>query len=241
RSRYSGSYLLEELPGVLPPFGPADDVTESKAAYMAIGEGAMTASPLQVAAAHATLARGGLYISPTFVQPRSRPADNPQTVYPLHLSPAACDRALRGMERSANFAHPDGAERGTTVQIGYADGSSEPVFNTPGVTVFAKSGTAQPPPLLARDADDKIVRDEEGKAVVARTGNHAWVVALVRPDGEPRPTHAIACVVEYGGSGGRTAGPIVNQIIRALATEGYLGGLALQAVQPSPVGSENPS
>lgn len=238
--RYSGSYLLEESSGSLAAFGPDDTVTESEAAYMAIGEGAMTASPLQVAAAHATLARGGLYISPTFVQPHSRPEDNPQTWHQLHLSPAACDRALRGMERSANFAHPDGTRRGTTVQIGYEDGSSEPVFNTPGVTVYAKSGTAEPPLLLARDAEGKIARDEKGKAIVARSGNHAWVVALVQPDGEPRPTHAVACVVEYGGSGGRTAGPIVNQIIRALAVEGYLGDAALQAVQPAPVGPENP-
>lgn len=229
--RYSGSYLLEELPGVLPPFGPQDRITESKAAYMAIGEGAMTASPLQVAAAHATLARGGLYISPTFVQPQSRPADNPQTVYQLHLSPAACDRALRGMDRSANFDDPDGTIRGTTSRIGYENSRSEPVFNTPGVKVFAKSGTAEPPPLLARDENDRIMRDDNGRAQVARTGNHAWVVALVQPEGEPRPTHAIACVVEYGGSGGRTAGPIVNQIIRALAIEGYLGPAALEAVQ----------
>lgn len=237
--RYSGSYLLEESPGVLPAFGPDDDVTESKAAYMSIGEGAMTASPMQVAAAHATLARGGLYISPTFVQPRSRPEDNPQTVYNLYLSPAACDRALRGMDRSANYTNADGAKRGTTVQIGYDNGTSEPVFNTPGVKVFAKSGTAEPPPLLARDKEGKILRDDEGKAIVARTGNHAWVVALVQPDGESKPTHAIACVVEYGGSGGRTAGPIVNQIIRALAVEGYLGETALQGVQPESATAAN--
>ena len=193
----------------------------------------MTVSPLQVAAAHATLARGGLYISPTFVQPQSRPADSPQTWHQLHLSPAACDRALRGMDRSANFTHPDGAKRGTTVQITYADDTTEPVFNLTGIRVLAKSGTVEPPPLLARDAEGKIARDDEGRAKVVRTGNHAWVVALVQPEGEPRPTHAIACVVEYGGSGGRTAGPIVNQIIRALAVEGYLGDAAL-AGGPAP-------
>ena len=36
--------------------------------------------------------------------------------------------------------------------------------------------------------------------------------------------HAIAVVVEYGGSGGRTSGPIANQVIRALQSEGYLPG-----------------
>ena len=32
----------------------------------------------------------------------------------------------------------------------------------------------------------------------------------------------IAVIVEYGGSGGRTAGPVANQIIHALQVEGYL-------------------
>ena len=37
---------------------------------------------------------------------------------------------------------------------------------------------------------------------------------------------ALAVIVEYGGSGGRVAGPIANQIIHALQDEGYLPGEA---------------
>jgi hypothetical protein len=33
----------------------------------------------------------------------------------------------------------------------------------------------------------------------------------------------VAVVVEFAGSGGRVAGPIVNQITYALKREGYLG------------------
>ncbi len=34
------------------------------------------------------------------------------------------------------------------------------------------------------------------------------------------PKYAIACVVDYGGSGGKVAGPVANQLVRALMEEG---------------------
>ena len=210
--------VLEALPDTQP---------ESTAAYMTIGEAGLSATPLQVVAAHATLARGGLYIPPTLVSDASRPGP-PRETWQLNLSPAARDRALRGMDRSANFRGTDGLDRGTTYLI-RPQGNDERVFNCPGVHVYGKSGTAQAAdqratddegrPIIERDADGNITRLGE----ILRQGNHAWVVALVRPENVAQPTHVIAVVVEYGGSGGSVAGPIVNQIIYALRDEGYLG------------------
>ncbi|MEM9420637.1 MAG: penicillin-binding transpeptidase domain-containing protein [Planctomycetota bacterium] len=235
--RLSGSGLNEEVRGALPPVG--SKVSERQAAYMAIGEGAMSATPMQVANAHATLARGGLYIPPTFIQDESR-IGAPRETSQLHLSPAARDRALRGMEASANYRGTSGLDRGTTYWIGFEDGSHDRVFNVEGVKVMAKSGTADAPPFRrAYDGGEEL---EDGtlatpgsynrNGAIIREGYHGWVVALVQPNGEPRPTHAIAVVVEYAGSGGRVAGPIVNQIIRAMAIEGYLGDEALRAALP---------
>ena len=99
---------------------------------------------------------------------------------------------------------------GTGHHIRYPDGSVEPIINARGVTVWAKTGTAQAP---APDLDC------DGKPDPIPQASHAWFVGLVGPS---QPTHAIAVVVEYGGSGGRTAGPIANEIIRALQAEGYL-------------------
>lgn len=237
--RLAGSGLNEEVRGALPP--PGSPVTERQAAYMAIGEGAMSATPMQVANALATLARGGLFIPPTFIQDRSR-IGAPRQASDLQLSPAARDRALRGMKASANFRGTSGIDRGTTYWIGFDDGSHERVFDVPGVAIMAKSGTAQPPPFRRafdggeEKPDGTIAQagEYDPKGVVIREGYHAWVTVLVQPEGEPRPTHAIAVVVEYAGSGGRTAGPIANQIIRALAIEGYLGTTALEAVSPPP-------
>jgi penicillin-binding protein 2 len=207
--RRAGVGMFEELPGLLPEQGSR--ITEEMAAYMSIGEGAMAATPLQVANAHATVARGGLFIPPTLIQDRSRPG-GPREAGNLNLSPAARERALRGMDESANDI--GGTTRGIRFGGGY-----EPNFTCPGVRVFAKSGTAQPPPLRSTLPDGRP--DPNGQ--ILRTGNHAWVVALLQPEGEPAPTIAVAVVVEFAGSGGRVAGPIVNQITYALKREGYLG------------------
>ncbi len=218
--RRAGCGLFEEVAGFLP--SPDRKVSEEEAAYLAIGEGAMGVSPMQVVAAHATLARGGLYIPPTFVQDRSRPGP-PRQPRQLHLSPAAHDRALRGMDASAN--DPRG---GTTHHITYSDGTREPNFTVPGVKVLAKSGTAEPMAFRRPNADGT----PNPTSPVVREGNHAWVVAFVQPEGYDRPTHAIAVVVEFAGSGGRVAGPIVNQIVKALAEENYLGDTVHNLVVP---------
>lgn len=223
---------LEALPDTQP---------ESTAAYLTIGEAGLSTTPLQVAAAHATLARGGLYIPPTLVSDASRPGP-PRETWQLNLSPAARGRALKGMDRSANFKGVDGRDRGTTYLI-RPQGNDERVFNCPGVHVYAKSGTAQAEPQRAvhqggafdgRPISKAYPHPETGATVgqVLREGNHAWVVALVRPEDESEPTHVVVVVVEYGGSGGSVAGPIVNQIIHALRHEGYLGELPPPAPAP---------
>ncbi len=95
----------------------------------------------------------------------------------------------------------------------------DPIINVQDVTVWAKTGTAQ-----ARKTTRDIDCDGEPD-VSLDDPSHAWFVGLVgQGDAETaRPRYAIAIIVEYGGSGGRTAGPVANEIMRALRSEGYLG------------------
>ncbi len=184
------------------PILPADE------AFTAIGQGPIAWTVIQGAAAHAVLAREGWYLPPTIVR-----GGNAGRGRDLNLSSRGLTRVLEGMRLSASDS------LGTTHHLSMLN--REPIFNAEGVTVMAKSGTAQAAPLK------EVVRyDEQGYPAewgrVLRSGDHAWVIALVQPDGARRPTHVIACVVEYAGSGGQVAGPVVNQIIHALQDEGYL-------------------
>jgi penicillin-binding protein A len=73
----------------------------------------------------------------------------------------------------------------TSVEIGYA----KPVA-LPGVTIGAKTGTAETPTGVP----------------------HSWFVALAPVE---QPRFAIAVIVEYGGEGSRAALPVARQVLAA--------------------------
>jgi cell division protein FtsI/penicillin-binding protein 2 len=134
------------------------------------------------------------------------------------LSPRLINAALEGLRQSVE--EPFGT--GHHMSIAQADGAiQEPIIDADGVTTWAKTGTAQAPLWRTEDTNGN------GKIDIGDRGikdlDHSWFVGLVGPK-EGRPMFAMAVLVEHGGSGGRTSGPIANQIIRALQTEGYLPG-----------------
>tara|TARA_B100001121_G_C18646557_1_gene601964 strand:+ start:60 stop:488 length:429 start_codon:yes stop_codon:yes gene_type:complete len=130
------------------------------------------------------------------------------------IPPVVVDTILEGMREGVSEPW------GTGSRIKYGTGDYEPIFNVPGVVVMGKTGTAQAPPW-ARDVDgDGTIAQRE-----RTTGlEHAWFVGLVGNARDGKPRYAIAVLIEYGGSGGRVAGPVANQIIEALQSEGYLEG-----------------
>lgn len=204
-----------ENPGSLPSEESLAALRESGALdfetiILGIGQGQVTWTPLHAANAYATLARGGYIRDASLIlnDPRSevnrREGD-------LGLDPRVVDAVLEGLRQSITETY------GTGYGIRYDDNSVEDIINAPGVTVWAKTGTAQAPPYpLDEDADGVPERRIDGL-------DHAWFVGLVGGGDAPhRPRYSIAVILEYGGSGGRAAGPIANQIIHALLTEGYL-------------------
>ncbi len=176
---------------------------------MGIGQGPVTWTPVHAANAYATLARRGAVRSPTLVHDR-----NPRTttLVDLSLDETIVSTVLDGMRRSVS------EPIGTGHHITYPDGKQVPIINAEGVTVWAKTGTAQAT-AAAFDLDGDGTPD-----VRLDNPTHAWFVGLVGPGDaqHAQPRYAIAVLVEYGGSGGRTAGPIANEIIRALTAHGYL-------------------
>lgn len=208
---------IGEHPGSLPSEGTIADRRRAgqlqfDTIIMGIGQGPITWTPLHAANAYATLARGG-YVRDATILANDPRDESARRVGDLGLDPRAVTEALEGLRQSVEEPH------GTGHHISYPNGR-EPIINAENVTVWAKTGTAQAPAKpIKPDADG------DGKPDAYITGlDHAWFVGLVGggPEGRRRPQYAISVIVEYGGSGGRAAGPIANQIIRALQIEGYL-------------------
>jgi penicillin-binding protein 2 len=207
-----GTRLLGESGGMLPDLAQlarqraeGDRVSEL---LLGIGQGPIAWTPLHAAQAFATLARGGVAIPPTIVRgwrAAERPID-------LALPPAAVAEALRGLRDSVN------APYGTGHHITLEGGVRENLFEFEAVDVWGKTGTATVPPF-------RLDGDGDGVAETRVKTDHAWFVGLVAPRGEA-PTHAIAVLLEHGGSGGKVAGPMAAAVMRAVAAEGYLGDRA---------------
>jgi penicillin-binding protein 2 len=203
--------LPEEVTGDLPdPHKPAGEQDIADATFMGIGQGPIRWTPIQAANAYATLVRGGIWTPPTFIKDQDR-LDSRERI-DLHLNAAAVREALQGLDDVIN--NPESTSRTLRVYEG-----REPIFNVEGVKLYAKTGTAEGVPhRVDANGDNRITRDDQ----IVKSGDHAWVMCLVQPAGHTKPTHVVAVVVEYGGSGSQVAGPIVNQIIHVMQREGYL-------------------
>jgi penicillin-binding protein 2 len=211
---------FQEFPGFLPR---EKGTTSTDASLMGIGQGKIAWTPLHAADAYATIARGGLRIVPRLRR------DAPLRQIDLGIDRRAVEQALDGLRRSVQ--ERDGTTNHLSIDGPGGLKHEEPVFNSvmlPGIAVWAKSGTADAAALT-----EVVGYTDDGKPIrkAIRDGDHAWCLFLVGDGAMPlpgeqysgaRPRYAVAVVVDYGGSGGRVAGPIANQIIRALIVEGYL-------------------
>ncbi len=232
---------LPEIAGELPDLRwlNAQNDKRGRVLNMGIGQGPIRWTPIQAANAYAALARGGFWQSPKFVVSPENANDVSRTGEnagenvgggvggksggeDLYLNPGAVRMAIDGMWQSAN--EPFGSTHFLAYNYKKPEFSElpkrEPIFNVTGVQVFAKSGTADAV-KFRRPIDDDGDGYPDRYGELLREGDHAWVGALLQPEGADRPTHVVMAVLEYAGSGGKMAGPIVNQIIHAMQAEGY--------------------
>jgi penicillin-binding protein 2 len=208
-----GIGLPEESGGIMPSLTGVNvkgrELSLPNAIMMGIGQGPVAVTPLQVAAAHAALARGGYFVAPTLI----RQLNEQRAERDLNIPPRVVTNALQGMYDSAN------ADYGTGGEFGLGEGLSERIIDQPGVTIRAKTGTAQASPQYEmRVEGDRLVPD---KSRIVRAGTHSWYVAHVQPPGAERARFVVVVLVEYGGSGGRVSGPVTNQILTAMREMGY--------------------
>jgi len=191
-----GTGLPAEQAGQLPTRG-----TRGIARMLAIGQGPISVTPLHMASATSTLARGGKFLSPLLAL-----EGGPERVRrDFAIGQADADAVQRGMYRVVNSG------QGTAYKIFHASGV------TPlGFEICGKTGTAQTPAHRADlNHDGRVDRTTE----VVYSGDTAWFVGFAP---YPNPTVAIAVMAEYAGGGGKHAGPIAREALRICRRHGYI-------------------
>ena len=198
------SVVVGEAAGSVPSDAGTGAVRRDRVsdALLGIGQGPLTWTPLHAAQAYATIARRGKVVPPTIF--RLLVGERPTV--DLGVPGWAIDECFAGLRDAVD------AGFGSGHHITLRDGTREELFAIPGVRVWGKTGTATAPPLR---------RDIDGDGADERVQtDHAWFVGFVGgEDGAPR--YSIAVILENGGSGGKVAGPIAAETIRALAELGY--------------------
>ncbi|MFQ5767500.1 MAG: penicillin-binding protein 2 [Acidobacteriota bacterium] len=151
---------------------------------VAIGEGPLSVTPLQMARMAAMLANGGRKITP-HLRMRGLPAAVRRPV------PQERTGGFRRQTREAlTRAMVEVVSRGTALRV-----------SLPGIQVAAKTGTAQFSSRSVGVDADRLpyeIRD------------HAWLIGFAPAES---PTIAFAVFIEHGGHGGTVAAPVARQVL----------------------------
>jgi penicillin-binding protein 2 len=157
-----------------------------------------------MAGAIATIARDGVFLSPTLVLeggPKQVRRDLP--VVPAHMQ-----AVKEGMYRVVND------RQGTAYKYFHGPG----VTPVEGVEICGKTGTATTAPQrIDSNNNGRIDQDDQ----IVRSGDTAWFVGFAPRD---NPQIALAVTVEYvgAGGGGGNAAPIGLEIVRLCKEMGYI-------------------
>ncbi len=173
-----------ELDGFCEPTG---DYVPGYTVNMAVGQGDLLVTPLQMAVAYSALVNGGRVLEPRVVDSLQRPDFSgegeivrefePVVRHQLQLDPTEVSVLRQGME--------------LVVQGG--NGTANDAFAGFGVPVAGKTGTAQV---------------GEGDLLA-----HSWFISYAPSD---EPEYVVAVYVEYAGNGGETAAPIAREIYEGI-------------------------
>jgi penicillin-binding protein 2 len=154
---------------------------------MAVGQGNLLVSPLQLAGAYAAIANGGNLVTPTI----GMDVTNPSGGIVRQLSGVTPPRSL-GLNPANLAVVREGLREVTQTGVGTAAAVFEPVSSSGGPVIAGKTGTAQ-----------------SGNSTEA---DHAWFVGFA-PFNNPKIV--VAVVIEHGGVGAIGAAPAVCGTIAA--------------------------
>lgn len=161
---------------------------------VAIGQGYVTSTPLQLAVMTARLATG-LSIEPRIVRAEGRDLKPDTPFVGIEADPEALDIVRAGMDAVTN------EWGGTALRSRLED---------PNWRLAGKTGTSQVRRITQADRDAGTYKNED---LPWNRRDHALFVCYAPVDD---PRYACAVVVEHGGSGSRAAGPKAREIMKAV-------------------------
>jgi penicillin-binding protein 2 len=195
-----GLDLPGEKPGLIPDtawkkatFGDIWHPGETLVA--GIGQGFITATPLQLCVMTARIANGGYAVKPRLVRriAEESPNDEGNPVFPSLELPQNYLQVLRtGMDMVSN------TERGTAFRSR---------IDIPGMELAGKTGTSQVRRITMAERARGVLKNED---LPWNRRDHALFVAFA-PVHAPR--YACSVVVEHGGGGSAVAAPIARDIL----------------------------
>jgi penicillin-binding protein 2 len=159
-----------------------------------IGQGYFLTTPLQLAAATAAIANGGIYFTPRVVAEIIDEATDQRTPIRPISSQVPIDNPAYLADIRQAMANVVETPRGTAKRI-----------RSENYRIAGKTGTAQ---VFTVKQDEEY--DEE--KIAEKMRDHALFIAYAPIDD---PQIAIAVIVEHGGHGGSVAAPIARQIMDA--------------------------
>ncbi len=160
---------------------------------VAIGQGYVAVTPLQMAELVAEIANGGIRYKPQFVKEIEALDGSVVKRFPptierrIPISPTVLDIVRNAMCDVVN----------TPAGTGHA-------AHFDNIVVCGKTGTAQ---VVKEAGNARIPEDKEP----LRYRDHAWFVAYAP---STHPQIAVACIVEHGGHGGSAAAPAVHDVMQ---------------------------
>ncbi|HJQ83127.1 MAG TPA: penicillin-binding protein 2, partial [Candidatus Binatia bacterium] len=192
----TGIRLEHEKPGIIPDTQWKrqrfkQPWFEGETLSVAIGQGYVTATPLQMANMAATIANGGTRYRPYYV----KRVEAPDGTLRAEIEPEVLGEARLKKSTLAQV-------RSSMRDVVMTEGGTGKKARVLGVEVAGKTGTSQVVKMGERERSNKGAK---------QTRDHAWFIAFAPVDD---PQIAIAAIVEHaGGGGGAIAAPIVQEIL----------------------------
>ncbi len=163
-----------------------------------VGQGYVQVTPLQIARAMAVIANGGRMIRPHLLL-SAEEAPSATKLAGLSSRNRDPDRAGFSLENIRII-------QDALAQVTLPGGTAVRVGRDSRYPIAGKTGTAQVSKLRYDEHGNRVKNEDLPKNL----RDHAWFVGYAPAD---VPMVAIAVLVEHGGSGGRTAGPVARAML----------------------------